>query len=256
MAEEPKANVETLEANPQVETPEQPAEPEVDWKAKYEEAEANRVNLQKNLSDRENRLRQLQQQGANTERIESELSSVKEALAQQMDYTDFIVKSLSQGEANPLEERRTVPTPTLDAFRNEQNERDKQRQQESETHKAAQEFIEDLTDNGLSLDDPEVQAYFSKFPDPRTAQRKISIFVNQRLQKQMADKAKAEEEAAKEKARKEAEEAGETNFPASSGGGPVGGKKTYTRAELRDYEFYKANKDDILLAQQEGRIKE
>lgn len=52
-----------------------------------------------------------------------------------------------------------------------------------------------------------------------------------------------------------------SDYAGTSGGGSpttkpsVTGKPTYTRAQLRDSEFFAANKEDIMLAMTEGRIK-
>ncbi|MDD5095063.1 MAG: hypothetical protein PHV74_11895 [Dehalococcoidia bacterium] len=217
MAEEPKANVGVADANPaKPETPAKTTEPAVDWKAKFEEAEANRVALQRNLADREAKLRQAQRRGSDTDTIRGELADLKQTLARQVDYTNYVVENLTKGEANygePHQPGRPIPTPTYDAFQKAEAERQKKTAEEQRLQQEVREFFEDLGEAGLSFDDPEVKEYFSKIPNPNQAQRKLPVFVAQRLQKQVADKAKVAETEAKEKARKTAESGGGLDIP-------------------------------------------
>jgi len=221
MADE--ANAEKVAANPVTETPAPPAEP--DWKAKFEETEKNRVALQRNLADREAKLKEAQRRGSDTDTIRGELADLKQILARQVDYTNWVVENLAGSEANlgePHQPGKPIPTPTYDAFQKQEAEKQKRLAEERQLQQDVQEFFEDLGDNGLSFDDPEVKEYFSKFPNPRTAQRKITAFLNQRTRKQSDDKAKVSEKEAKEKARKDAENGGGLDVPKVSASSPAG----------------------------------
>lgn len=267
MDEEQEANVTDAELTEKSEQEQPVAEP-TEQDAKIKEYEDNMKALQRNLADRETKLADAQRRGNDTEAIKQQLAEVREALAQQVDYTNWVVQNLSQpygAEANfepgTTGARQNIPTPTLDAFKQKSEQEKAEQQKREEAKRQEDAFWEAISEAGYSDD----KDFISKVTDdfklsPAEALRKLPKLVREAESTRMKDEEKRLEEEKKKIAREKAEAAGELDTPVASTPAGKGGIPR-TKSEFNKYvsglsmKEYEQQKDELNRLWSSGEIK-
>jgi len=253
MADKPEVNDGVDGANQETENPDKPAKPEVDYKAKFEELDANYKQSQRNLTNLQTKLGEAQRQGADNTAIKAELAEMRRENAFTKDYMDFVVKNV--GETNPAygeqpQQRGAIPTPTLDAYNVERAEQVKKDAEAKQIQDDANDFSDNLVAAKLDWNDPEIKAHFTKFGTAKEASKQIIPYVNQRNAALETEKKKQKEQAIKDKEREDAESDGTLVTSRSNSSSKTSGIPT-KRAEFAAYvrnltpKQYAEQKDEI-----------
>lgn len=205
---ETEANVETQELTQEGTQEVQATEPEVDWRAELEktkaEAEANIKALQRNLSDRDAKLRAEQERN----------QRIDEKLDQNAQYTAYLAQLVQTNLPKTDEFGNPIQVPKMDIPTPEQYQAQRYLEQKK------QEVREEMAELGL---DPvaDWNEVYTNSTDPVAAvryARKLALKRDEERQKAEAEEAKKRqaEEAVKQK-RKEAEANGELDMPRVTG---------------------------------------
>jgi len=125
-------------------------------------------------------------------------------------------------------------------------------QRATEEQALVQALMEHLSDMGIDPKDTRID-WAQEATTRAEGLRKFNKSVAQIAKEDASANAKEAEQDAKDKLAQERKEAGLDSTDTGTLPG-VSGKRTYTQAQISDRKFWEANKDEILKAQEEGRI--
>ena len=196
MLEETEAN-ETVVANPEGKDTAPVAET-TDWKAKYNEAENNRLALQKNLSQREAKLRELETKVANVDGLKTLIDEIRENQALTFDEID----SLKRGEQILENTNAQSKVSRLDQFKSKKKEEAAMAQAFNDLQEACVQAEIDPQDAEL------IEEVYKKSKSPQEALKNLPSFVSKRAKKLVQEQVKVELEKQKEVKKEEIKASG------------------------------------------------